>query len=303
MKKIAIVITAVAALVALAGCETLETISEIGTSVAVATGDLTPEQAASINHSTSAVSKIFDRITPEQEYYIGRAVAATILKAYKPYNNPAANYYLNEIGQALALASDLPETYGGYHFLIMDTDEVNAFSAPGGLIMISRGMLRCCRNETEVAAVLAHEIGHVEHRDGIRAIQKSRWTTAFTILGTEAAKNLGTQDLAKLTKSFGGAINDVTKTMVNSGYARKQEREADAAAVTIMKRIGYNPVGLRNMLIRMSNRLAHDRRGFARTHPAPKDRIKDITPLLKGFGPVQPNAVRTARFNKALGNI
>ena len=302
MRKL-FIIAAATLLFAVVGCETLETISEIGTAVAVASGDLTPEQAESINHSATAVGKVFDRITPEQEYYIGRAVAATILEAYKPYDNAAATLYINEIGQALAMASDMPETYGGYHFLIMDTDEINAFSAPGGLVLVSRGMLRCCRNETEVASVLAHEIGHVEHKDGLRAIKKSRLTTAFTVLGTEAAKNLGSEDLATLTKSFEGAISDVTKTMINSGYARKQEREADEAAVTIMKRIGYNPAGLRNMLAEMGKKMSHDKRGFAKTHPAPKDRINDIAPLLKGFGPVQPNAVRTARFNRALGNI
>ena len=302
MKKITPYILGVLLLVA-AGCETLDVITDLGTSIAVATGDLTEEEAASIKKSSSAMGKAFDRLTPEQEYYIGRAVAASILSSYKPYDAQAANLYLNTIGQALAMASDKPETFGGYHFLIMDTDEINAFSAPGGLILISRGMLRCCKNETEVAAVLAHEIGHVELEHGLRAIKKSRWTSAFTILGAEAAKNLGSEELAELTKSFEGAITDVTSTMVNSGYARKLEQEADAAAIVIMKRVGYNPNGLRNMLREMGKLISHDDRGFAKTHPSPADRIADISVELSAFGPVVPNAQRTARFKKALGNI
>lgn len=291
------------AMVLVAGCETARVISEAGTAVGVATGNLTPEEAASINRTAGAVGKAFEKLTPEQEYYIGRAVAASILASYKPYDAPTATRYLNTLGQALALASDKPETFGGYHFLIMNTDAINAFAAPGGLILISRGMLRCCKNEDEVAAVLAHEIGHVQYEHGLRAIKKSRWTSAFTILGTEAAKNLGGQDLAKLTNAFEGAIDDVTATMVNSGYARKLEREADDAAITILERVGYNPIGLRNMLAAMDKRLAHDSRGFAKTHPDPSERIADMADRIANAAPISTHPTRMARFQKALGDI
>ncbi|MCX8107663.1 MAG: M48 family metalloprotease, partial [Verrucomicrobiae bacterium] len=152
----------------LAGCGTLETVTKIGTSVAVGTGAITPQEAGSITRTTTAAAKAFESITPEQEYYIGRAVAATILKTYRPYEDETANRYLTVLGQALALASDRPETFCGYHFLILDTDEINAFAMPGGLIFVSRGLLRCCKHEDAVAAVLAHEIGHVECQHGLK---------------------------------------------------------------------------------------------------------------------------------------
>ncbi len=302
MKQITPLILAVSLLM-FSGCETLDIITDLGTSIAVATGDLTQAEADSIKKSSSAVGKAFDKLTPEQEYYVGRSVAASILSSYKPYDSQAANIYLNAIGQALALSSDMPETFGGWHFLIMNTDEINAFSAPGGLILISRGMLRCCKNETEVAAVLAHEIGHVQHQHGLRAIKKSRWTTALTTTLAEGAKNLGSEELAELTTAFEGSIGDITSTMVNSGYARKLESEADATAIIIMKRVGYNPNGLKNMLLEMGKNLSHDERGFAKTHPAPSDRIKDIAPLLETCGPITAQTQRTARFKKALENI
>jgi predicted Zn-dependent protease len=194
MKRI-LPLLAIALLVQLAGCKLLEVATQAGTAVGVATGTISADQADSISKGSAAMGKAFDKLTPEQEYYIGRSVAATILSSYSAFDNKAANDYLNTLGQALALSSDKPETFGGYHFLVMDTDEVNAFAAPGGLILISRGMLRCCKNEDEVASVLAHEIGHVQLEHGLRAIKKSRWTSAFTILGTEAAKNLGGQQL------------------------------------------------------------------------------------------------------------
>jgi len=298
------ILAAVLAAAVFTGCKTTEMLTQVGTTVGVATGKITPDQAASINKGASAVGKAFEQLTPEQEYYIGRSVAATILATYKPFDSEAATRYLNTLGKALALASDKPETFGGWHFLIMDTDEINAFAAPGGFILISRGMLRCCRNEDELAAVLAHEVGHVQLEHGLRAIKKSRWTSAFTILGAETAKNLGGQQLAELTTIFEGTISDVTSTMVNSGYARTLEREADAAAVTIMRRIGYNPTGLVNMLTEMGRRLEKDTRGFAKTHPAPQDRVKDINRELgAAAAPIAPDPVRQARFEKALAGI
>ena len=285
------------------GCKSLEVVTKVGTTVGVATGAVTVDQAQSIDRSATAVGKAFEKLTPEQEYYIGRSVAATILVDYKPFDHAAATRYINTLGMALALSSDKPETFGGWHFLLMDTDEINAFAAPGGFILLSRGMLRCCRNEDELAAVLAHEIGHVQREHGLRAINSSRWTSAFTILGTEAAKNLGGQQLAEMTTVFEGSISDVTSTLANSGYARKLEREADADAVVILQRVGYNPTGLINMLGEMSRRLEKDTRGFAKTHPDPQDRIKDLKKLIGTVTPEAEHPARQARFNTALGGI
>lgn len=285
------------------GCKSLEVVTQIGTTVGVATGTISADQAQSIDRSATAVGKAFEKLTPEQEYYIGRSVAATILVDYKPFDQAAATRYINTLGMALALSSDKPETFGGWHFLIMDTDEINAFAAPGGFILLSRGMLRCSRNEDELAAVLAHEIGHVQREHGLRAINSSRWTSAFTILGTEAAKNLGGHQLAELTTVFEGSISDVTSTLANSGYARKLEREADADAVVILQRVGYNPAGLINMLAEMGRRLETDTRGFAKTHPDPQDRIKDLRKMIGTVKPVSENPVRQARFTAALGGI
>jgi predicted Zn-dependent protease len=77
----------------------------------------------------------------------------------------------------------------------MDSPEINAFAAPGGLIFITRGMLRCCSGEKALAAVLAHEIAHVQGKDALRAIKRSRVTEAFTIIGGEAVKHAVGGDL------------------------------------------------------------------------------------------------------------
>lgn len=285
------------------GCQTMDTISEVGTAIAVQQNVITTNEADSINRVSRAVGKTFDDITPEQEYYIGRAVAATILYDYEIYNNAALTHYLNVIGQTLSRASDKPMTYGGYHFAVIDTDTINAFAAPGGLILVSRGLLRCCKTEDALAAVLSHEIGHVEHADGLKAIQQSRLTTALTVMAAEGAKNFGGRDLAELTAAFEGSVSDVVHTLVVSGYSRQQELSADRAAVTIMQRVGYDPAALISMLEEMKKRIQPGAHDFAQTHPDPSVRIAEIKTFV-GVAPQQavPPA-RQQRFDKAMQGI
>jgi len=284
------------------GCAAMEQAAQVGTSVARSQGVVTEEQAKSINRSTSAIAKTQEGFTPEQEYYIGRSVGAVIVNRYTPYPNPQANGYLNLLGQTLAQASDRPETFGGYHFLILDSDEINAFAAPGGLIFVSRGMLRCCGSEDAVAAVLAHEIAHIQLRHGIQSIEKSRQTQALTILAAEGAKTFGGKALSDLTKTFEGSINDITSTLINSGYSRSFEQEADASAVRILSRVGYNPNALVAMLREMEKRLKPGGLDFAKTHPSPGSRINDIESISGSAALAEPPA-RHERFRKALGNI
>lgn len=287
----------------LSGCEGMEEAATIGASLGQATGVITEQQAESIVKSGKAVARGFEDITPEQEYYIGRAVGASLLSQYPPFENRAANRYVNILGQALAQRSDLPETFNGYHFLILDTNEINAFAAPGGLIFVSRGMLRCCRNEDAVAAVLAHEIGHVEHRHGLQAIKKSRLTAALSTLAMEGAKNLGGRELAELTRTFENSITDITATLVNSGYSLAFEKQADNSAVTILQRIGYDPNGLVDMLDQMNTRLSPGSPGFGRTHPSPGVRIANIQGRTGVFRPVPTQPARQARFKRLLGAV
>lgn len=285
------------------GCAALDEAAKVGASVAESRGKISKEQAQSITRSTGALAKAAEDFTPEQEYYIGRSVGAVIVSRYRPYRNEQANAYLNVLGQALAQASDRPETFGGYRFLVLDSDEINAFAAPGGLIFVSRGMLRSCDGEDAVAAVLAHEIAHVQLRHGIRSIEQSRKTEALKVLAVEGTKTFGKKELADLTKTFEDSIGDITSTLINNGYSRSFEREADADAVRILSRVGYDPNALAAMLREMGKRLKPGGLDFAKTHPSPASRIEDI--LSTGAGGPSPPAppARQARFLKALGGV
>jgi len=286
-----------------AGCAEMTAMTDIGSQIAVATGQLTEDQAAALKKTSQAVEKAFTDITIEQEYFIGRAVAAEIVNRYRPLDRQAANTYLNLVGQALARVSDMPETFGGYHFLLLDSDEINAFAAPGGLIFVSRGLLRCCPDEDALAAVLAHEVGHVQAKHGLQAIKKSRLTDALTIIGTESARQFGGAELAQLTTAFEGSIADVTSTLVNNGYSRTYEYQADQIAVELLRRLGYDPAAMALMLREMQGRLAGDSRGFARTHPSPAERLEKVldNPLVNQKHHIV--SARQMRFSRALKGI
>ena len=283
-------------------------VSRVGGAVGQATGVMTPQQSEALVRSAEVAEKTFQDITPEQEYYIGRAVAATVLTTYKPFDRAEANAYLNLVGQTVAQFSTKPETFGGYHFLLLDTDEVNAFAAPGGLILISRGMVRCCKNEDELVAVLAHEISHVDHQHGLKAIRKGRLTSALTTIGSAAGQSLGGPQLAQVTAAFEGGISDITSTLVNHGYSRSTEYEADKGAVAILQKLGYDPAALISMLEQMEKRLQPGGPGFARTHPAPEARIAEIGKLAGRTAPASPasaqaQAIRLARFQKGMSGV
>ncbi|MCK9391417.1 MAG: M48 family metallopeptidase [Syntrophales bacterium] len=288
-------------LLLLISCATVETMTNVATEVAVQSGTISRSQGDSISKSTRAVSKSLEDFTPEQEYYIGRSVGATVLVKYQGLANTKANSYLNVLGQTLAQASDMPELFGGYHFLVLDSDDINAFATPGGHVFITRGLIRCCRNEDALAAVVAHEIGHIQLRHGMRAIEKARTTEALTILAQEGAKSFGSQQVAQLTQSFGGVISDITNTMIKNGYSRAYEYQADAAAVVILRRTGYNPGALTEMLGVMDKQLKPGGTDFAKTHPSPQNRIAELKGSGMSFtGGVTP-AVRTKRFTNAVG--
>ena len=151
--------------------------------------DIVPEkvttaQATKVLQTAKALRNSFADITDEEEYYIGRSVAALILSKYPVYQNEPLTRYINLIGTAVAAYSSRPETYAGYHFLILDSAEINALAAPGGFVFITKGLLAVCRDEEMLAAVLAHEVGHVAGKHGLQAIKQSRLLDVFKTLGS-----------------------------------------------------------------------------------------------------------------------
>jgi beta-barrel assembly-enhancing protease len=262
-----------------------------------------PDNVSSmLTKSAQATSSASRPISDQEEYFIGRAVAARILATYPLLKDKKLTDYVNMVGQSVALNSDKPTTFGGYHFAILDTNEVNAFACPGGTILITKGMLRTVRTEDELAAVLAHEVGHICHRDGIEAISKARWTQALTIIGSEAVKTYGSHDVARLTNIFEGSIDDVFKTLVVNGYGRSQENNADKSSLEYLSRTGYDPGALEKFLVRLAATSRGSGGGIMKTHPATADRIESVRAAMPGGNVNQAFlATRTERFSRTTG--
>ena len=232
-----------------------------------------------------------DNITPEEAYYIGRTVAAIITKNYKIYDAPEATEYLNKICTAITINSAVPYLYKGYYVAILDSDEINALATPGGHIFVTRGLLKCTDSEDAVAAVLAHEISHIQLNHSIKAIKSSRVTSA-TMQGVKGVTTsvyensdprfqglVSQEDLDYLTN----AGDEIVKTLVDSGFSVTQEFDADRNALMLMSDSGYDPEAMNDMLDLLERNIKEGDSGWSKTHPSPSARKRNVKNFKKKY--------------------
>jgi predicted Zn-dependent protease len=249
--------------------------------------------ANSISASADAIGKAAEEISPEQEYYIGRAVGATILTNYKlDGSKKALTDYLNKICDALVINSPRPEIYNGYHVGILDSDEINAFATPSGLILLTRGLIDCTASEEELAGVIAHEIAHIQLQHSIKSIKTARFTNAILVTGTAVA---GEDSLKDLTETFNLSVDDIVNVL-NNGYSQDQEFQADTTALSILAGAEYMPSGLIGMLKQLEKIQGSHPGGFNKTHPSPSDRIGNAEKSLGQYKVADTASYRLARF-------
>lgn len=256
-----------------------------------------PEHLDTVISASKSVYKAATPISDEEEYYIGRSVAARILADYPLTQDRGLNEYVNLVGRSLVFYSGQPHTFGGYHFGVVDSGEINSFACPGGTIFITRGMIDAAASEDELASVLAHEIAHVVNRDGVSAVKTSYWTEAVAVIGTKAAQELTSSDTARLTGIFEGAVDDIVKTLVVKGYGRTQELRADETAAGYLAGSGYDPNALVSILDAMKKRGGGEG-GLFKTHPSTVERKENLREKMPGVRPDRASEkTRTARFH------
>ena len=277
------------------GCATA---TEVATTVGVSAGYITEEQKQAMDKTAVKAEKAARPVSETEEYYIGRGVAATILTKYSLYRNQTVTAYVNYVGNTVVLGSPRPYTYGGYHFAVLDTDEMNAFACPGGTIFVTRGMLKMVRTEDELASVLSHEVGHVAQKHGLQAISNARWTEVVTTLAMETAKTYTAAEMASLVDLFQGTVDDVFKTLVVNGYGREQELQADGLAIGCMKACGYDGRQFVSLLDRLEQTSKQASGGIFATHPDLAERIQAAKgPGTAAARPPAPEE-RIVRFKK-----
>ncbi len=232
-----------------------------------------------------------------EEIEIGRGVAETLLGARPLLDDAELQRYVNSVGLWVARQSERPEL--PWHFAVNDSDHVNAFAAPGGYIVVTKGMMRQLRSEAELAGVLGHEIAHVVQKHHLKALRKN---AAMNLLGTGVAAATAESRHAELVQQLAGPA----KELYARGLDKADEFEADRMGVVLSARGGYDPYGLPAVLQTLS--AADQKDAFLallfKTHPSPEARIEKLAigmgNRFDGFAQAPQNASRFEQATRKL---
>jgi predicted Zn-dependent protease len=202
----------------------------------------------------------------EEEIAIGRQIAGNLLGAAPLVKDEKLQQYVNRVGRWVASQSERPDL--PWHFGVIDTSDINAFSAPGGYVFVTRGLYRRLRNEAELAGVLGHEIGHVIRKDQLKLLQKSQLIELGSkLLSKQAGENANVQKLIGTGAEISAHALD-----------KRAEFEADRIAVVLAGRAGYDPFGLPSVLQDIAQ-VSKDDGSVAllfKTHPLPDARLEQL---------------------------
>ncbi|MCC6598222.1 MAG: M48 family metalloprotease [Alphaproteobacteria bacterium] len=222
-------------------------------------------------------------MSPQQENTVGASEHEKIIDQFGLLDNAAITSYVNEVGQKVVRDTERPDVQ--YKFFVLDSPIVNAFALPGGYIYVSRGLLALANSEAELAAVLAHETGHVTARHSAERYS----TSVVTSLGA-----------GLLSAAIGGGSGvsqalDIGSNLYLSSYSRGQERQADSLGLRYMTRGGYDSQAMPAFLASLQaegaleNRIA-GRQGspgasYFSTHPATDERVSQTGAETQNYPP------------------
>jgi predicted Zn-dependent protease len=211
----------------------------------------------------------------EAEIEFGRNISARILGRIPLHDNAKLNEYVNLVGQSLATHTNRPELF--FRFAVLDADFANAYSAPGGYIFITRGAIELMQDESELAAVLAHEIAHISERHIVES---------FNIKGKDDADVTGMTRILSGGKDSAGAavlkaLDQAVALLFESGYQHADELESDATAIIILASSGYDVHALKRYLARLDK---GGKKPEQSTHPMNDERFNAIKQLIKDEG-------------------
>lgn len=225
----------------------------------------------------SGCSTEYNIVTGQEETYyystdseekMGQAIAKQVEKEYKMTNDPLVQKRVEDIGKKIAAVCDRKEI--DYKFNVIEDEEVNAVSLPGGYVYVNKGLVDKVANDDELAGVLAHEVGHIVARHSIKKLQAIQGYSILRIL--VAAVPSGEAGSA-------GQAADAAFTEVMLGYSREDELLADQLAARYSKAAGYNPHAMIDFLKKLDeiNRRKPLRpRSYYKTHPYVPDRIRVV---------------------------
>ena len=204
---------------------------------------------------------------------IGQEMMREIRGALDLIDDPAINAYIRDLGARIATATSRPAEH--YQFFVIDDPRINAFAMPGGYIGIHTGLITASRNESELGAVIAHELSHVTQRhiaERVGAAQGTSLRTAAMVLAGLLISSQNPQ--AGMAAATSGMASGIDSQLA---YSREHEREADRAGMRIMARASLNPEGMPDFFEVLNNdsRYRSNPPPFLSTHPLTEARIAD----------------------------
>jgi predicted Zn-dependent protease len=247
----------------------------------------TTDKAKEVHDDVSKASKGVLGIGPKEEEQMGGTVALEVVGRYGGLvRDEAISRRINLVGRSLARYSDRPDL--PWRFAVLNSDTVNAFSAPYGYVFITRGLYDLCTNDDLLAGVLGHEITHITNKDALRIVASSD----FASVGLKYAKqsNRNVQQFDASVSQVGSSVSQISpevgkffdlnsdkivKTLINSGYGQETEFKADHNGRDLAAATDFAPGGLRASLVMLQAK-GGDSKKFFPSHPALADRLKKL---------------------------
>ena len=237
-------------------------------------------------------------ISPEFDRRLGSAFLREVRRSARLIYDPEVEAYIESIGYRLATNSD--SNQANFTFFVINDPMINAFAGPGGIIGINSGVILNSTNESELAAVIAHEIAHVTQRHLARTFERANKFSLPMAAAIIGAIILGTQSpeagAAALQSTIGLSVQD----QIN--FTRANEKEADSIGMQLLARSGYDPEGMPGFFEKLqqgSRFYQGNAPEFLRTHPLTTSRIAESQARAERYEEVSVDDTDTYQLVKA----
>ena len=250
-------------------------------------------EVKNVNQEVANALSIMENKSKKNEFRAGVVLGSSIVES-KIYDTKHKKVvYVNNILNTLVLSSTQPYQYFGYKAVLLKNKDFNAYSLPGGIILINDGIFKYLENEDQLAAIIAHEIGHSEKNHGLASADNQKLvdigeTASMLVVGSNVSNAYAA---VGSIKALG-----MTYEAVKNGYDVDQEAEADKIAIDLMSKSGYDAAEFSNVL-RILQKTVNDYGGGN----YPKDRLERLNKELSKLDYYEEDAnkdYRTSRFRK-----
>lgn len=274
----------------------VKTIAVMLTAVGVLTGCPTEKRESFLKNMggvgglVSSLKQATQEIDEPKEIEMGRGMTETLLGARPLHPDADLQRYVNEVGSWVAMQSE--RSHLAWRFAVNDSQHVNAFAAPGGYVILTKGMIDLMDNEAELAAVIAHEIAHVTRKHHLKALKKDSLTKMLSASVAAGASGKRNEEMVN-------ALVGPTQELYARGLDKQDEFEADRVGIVLAARAGYDPWAMVTMMQKL-DRVKTDDPHLAllfKTHPSPEARLEKLgTAMSVRFDAMTKNVVNAERF-------